>query len=196
VDEITPTSKSLTWIEDQNMILDCTQADAWDYMCRAMAEKARGYGPGFTLVAVKPSSIYASFMNARYTLSQPSPCLPWETEGRWGARYWNNDLSTPSYILWVPEHYPNSTLVITRMRIENARALSVLVSAARHFARQNGLKRVEVWNTIESGWMDQVSEAWGGYKVRRAEYLSSFAWYGAEKKDDVIWDLNERCVCV
>ena len=189
-----PTSKSLTWIEDQNMILDVMQADAWDYMTRAMAEKARGYGSGMTLVAVKPSHIQTTYLNSRHTLSQPCPGFPWEIKGRWGARYWNNDLTIPSYVLWVPEPYPNSTLVITRMRIENARALSVLVSAARHFARINGLKRVEVWNTIESGWMDQVSEAWGGYKTRRGEHLSCFAWYGKEKRDDVIWDLNEKYV--
>jgi len=185
-----PSSSSLKWLE-ANDIFPHLQGDAWELATRVLPANAAVSG-GKIHVAVRPSREQITFLTARYLLTLPTPP---PTPTRWGAAMTSDNVRQSSYIVWAPEPHPHSTLLIIRMRCDSVRTFSVLLGAAKQAARDFGLKHVEIWNTIpKSGWMADLSRKWGGRRVRRSEHLPAIAWYGGDKSDDIVWDLNERFV--
>jgi LYC1 GNAT-like C-terminal domain len=183
-----PGSSSLKWLE-ANDIFPHLQGDAWELATRVLPANAAASG-GKIHVAVQPSREQITFLTARYLLTLPTP-PPAPT--RWGAAITSDNVRQSSYIVWAPEPHPHSTLLIIRMRCDSVRTFSVLLGAAKQAARDFGLKHVEIWNTIpKSGWMADLARKWGGRRVRRSEHLPGIAWYGGDKSDDIVWDLNER----
>lgn len=186
-------SKSFHWItlDDLDGYLG---ADRWRVIAEDLPEIARSTnnsspsGDKLIHIATPPAIAQTTFLISRYILS-PREALP--RNMHWGAAHTNSS-GESSYITWVPEPHDHSTLMISRMRCDNLSSFGILLYAAMHQARQLGLKRIEIWNTM--GWAGNSKESapFGGKWVERTEHLPAFAWYGEGRKQDVIWHLNER----
>jgi len=140
-------------------------------------------------ITTPPVLPHITFLVSRYILALREP-LP--RTMHWGAAHTNASSGEVSYMTWVPEPYERSTLMISRMRCDNLTSFGILLQAAMHQARQLGLKRVEVWNTMDWAGNGRESAPYAGMWIERNEHLPAFAWYGEERKQDVIWHLNER----
>lgn len=180
-------SRSFQWL-DYDALDGYVAADRWRVMAEDLPEAAAtASSPHLIHITTPPSLAQISFLISRYVLSLPRP----PTAMHWGAAHTSPSGET-SYMTWVPEPHENATLLISRLRCDNPTSFKILLSAAFHVARQHGLKHVEVWNSMDWAGTPRDPLPLGGKWVKRSEHLPSLAWYGEEKKDDVIWHLNER----
>jgi hypothetical protein len=184
-------SRSFRWLnlDDLDGYL---AADRWRVIAEDLPEAAcsspAASSSKLVHITTPPALALITFLISRYLLSLREP-LPRNVH--WGATH-TSPSGEVSYMTWVPEPHDHSTLMISRMRCDNLTSFGILLHAAMHQARQLGLKRVEVWNTMD--WAENGREfaPHGGNWVERSEHLPALAWYGEERKQDVIWHLNER----
>ncbi|KAF8517931.1 hypothetical protein BU17DRAFT_76228 [Hysterangium stoloniferum] len=117
------------------------------------------------------------------------PCLPdVQIPQKWGVII--PGTAEPTYATWITDvRSPPAALVITRIRAtpEN---FPVLLSAIMDAAQENACITVEVWNL--DGDLRQVARELGGHTKPRLNQLTSLAWYGPGKVEDVDFLFDEN----
>lgn len=112
--------------------------------------------------------------------------------GNWGlARGKTTDQQVKTFATWaVDVRPPPSTLMITRLRVEESDAKELFHKISDEAAK-HGIEQVEVWNAPEYC-RSVLQRNFGGETTVRENHLPAFKWYGAESPDSVKWAFNEQ----
>ncbi|KAF9048202.1 hypothetical protein BDZ89DRAFT_1057776 [Hymenopellis radicata] len=101
-------------------------------------------------------------------------------------------LGEDTLVTWTIQEKPAPTLLITRVRVDDADMFAGVLALLLSVAKRYGLERIEMWN-LASNLRGKVKEL-GGRNEVRTEHLPAFKWYGPEEVESVRWLNNERFI--
>ncbi|KAH8922179.1 hypothetical protein BT69DRAFT_1282484 [Atractiella rhizophila] len=108
----------------------------------------------------------------------------------WGVEVGKRGEEGWAFALYLPTYYA-SELVFHRLRCDSAASFTSILKHALGVARDQGMRKIQIWNFKEE-WASELPEGLRGESKDRDGALPSVAWYLDMPEGGIEWVVNEK----